>query len=179
MRIIYAILLFLSVSIHQVQAQDSADLPKIFMIGEYESDYEALNMQHNVMLLTACDDNMEVAFDKWWSMLQEMEAYSNVIGYDLSGIKAWFNVFWEPDGSIRHIAYHLKPNSKFVKPEEMNAFLNSFSKNYTFPLVTKKKYSHYGSASFPTMPRLLGKDKTQPADPKKGKQTVNDGRVKY
>ena len=88
-------------------------------------------------------------------MLQEMEAYSNLIGYDLKGVRAWLNIFWEKDGRIRHIAYYLKPSSKLVDLTELTAFFSSFINHYSFPLVTDSRYSHYGSASFPTAPRRV------------------------
>ncbi|MEO1517619.1 MAG: hypothetical protein AAFV95_21525 [Bacteroidota bacterium] len=137
------------------QLQADTTLPKVFMIGEHEQQYEALAMEHGTMLLTACEDDMDVAYGKWWSMIQEIEAYSVLIGYDLKGIKAWVNFFWEKDGRIRHITYYLKPNSKLVDQDELKAFFSSFMNHYTFPLVAEERYSHYSTASFPTSPRRV------------------------
>jgi len=130
-------------------------LPKVFILGEYEKEYEQLNMDHSAQLLTVCDDDMEVAFDKWLSMIKEMEAYASLIGYEIKGIKVWLNVFWHESGSVKHIAFHLKQNSRNVDTSDLSAFFSSFMNHYTFPLVTNEKYSHYGSASFPTFPRKL------------------------
>ncbi len=145
-------------------------LPKAFIIGEHEQQFESLTIEHSTMLLTACEDDMGVAFEKWWSMIQEMEAYASLIGFDLKGIKIWLNVFWNGNGSIRHIAYYLKPNSKNVDTAELTAFFSSFMNHYTFPLITQARYSHYGSAAFPTLPRRVNNEDT----PNNGKPLVKD-----
>jgi hypothetical protein len=132
--------------------------PKVFILGEHEDAYEQLNLDYSVMLLTACNGNMDDAYQKWVSMLNEMEAYATLINYDIKGVKVWLNVFWNGDGSVKHIAYHLKQNSRNIDTAEFTAFLTSFMNHYKFPLVTNEKYSHYGSASFPTHPRKLNTD---------------------
>ncbi len=135
------------------QPQNGAEdtiLPKAFIIGEHEKKFEELSIEHSAMLLNVCDDDMQVAFGKWLSMLKEMEAYAGVIGYDLKGLKLWLNIFWDANGEVRHIAYYPKPNSRNVKLDELNAFFSSFMNHYTFPLIAEVKYSHYGIASFPT-----------------------------
>jgi hypothetical protein len=132
--------------------------PKVFILGEHEKAYEKLNLEYSVMLLTACNGNMDTAYQKWLSMLNEMEAYATLINYDIKGVKIWLNVFWNIDGTIKHIAYHLKQNSRNIDTAEFTAFLVSFINHYKFPLVTQSKYSHYGSASFPTHPRKLSTD---------------------
>jgi hypothetical protein len=142
--------------------------PKVFILGEHEKAYEQLNLEYSVMLLTACKGNMETAYQKWLSMLNEMEAYATSINYDIKGVKVWLNVFWNVDGTIKHIAYHLKQNSRNIDTAEFTAFLSSFINHYKFPLVSDQKYSHYGSASFPTHPRKLNTDtgsgSIEPAD---------------
>ncbi len=132
--------------------------PKVFILGEHETAYEQLNLDYSVMLLTACNGNMDDAYQKWVSMLNEMEAYATLINYDIKGVKVWLNVFWNKDGSVKHIAYHLKQNSRNIDTAEFTAFLTSFMNHYKFPLVINEKYSHYGSASFPTHPRKLNTD---------------------
>lgn len=127
-------------------------LPKVFILGEYEKEYEQLNIDYEMLLLTACGEDMDVAFSKWLSMLREMEAYATKINFELKGIKLWMNIFWNEDGSISHIAFHLKRNSRNTNIDELKAFLSSFMNHYKFPLVIDKKYSHYGSAAFPTIP---------------------------
>jgi hypothetical protein len=60
-------------------------------------------------------------------------------------------VFWNKDGSIDHLAYHLKPNSKNVKYEELTAFLADFRNNYRSPLKFDAAYCNYSAGSFPVM----------------------------
>lgn len=132
--------------------------PKVFILGEHESAYEKLNIDYPVMLLTACNGDMDLAYQKWLSMLTEMEAYATLINYDIKGVKVWLNVFWNQDGTVKHIAYHLKQNSRNIDTAEFTAFLISFMGKYKFPLINNEKYSHYGSASFPTQPRKLNTD---------------------
>ena len=138
--------------------QNDTTPPKVFILGEHEKAYEQLNLDYSVMLLTACKGDMDNAYQKWVSMLNEMEAYATMINYDIKGVKVWLNVFWNNDGTIKHIAYHLKQNSRNIDTAELTAFLTSFMNHYTFPLVVDKKYSHYGSASFPTHPKKLSTD---------------------
>ncbi len=125
-------------------------LPKSFVIGEFEKQFEELNLSHSTMLLTVCNNDMDLAFGKWLSMLKEMEAYADVIDYDLKSLNLWLNIFWSAEGKIQHIAYYPKPGSRNVNLDELSAFFSSFMNHYTFPLVANTVYSHYGSASFPT-----------------------------
>jgi len=161
MRIFFSIIIFslscitfLSGSNAQLIKSDSTSLPKVFILGQYEKAYEKLFDDHSTVLLEICDDDMDLAFDKWLSMLEEMEAYATSIDYNIKGIKIWLNVFWNKDGSIKHLAYHLKVNSRNIEhQEELTAFFSSFMNHYKFPLVADRSFSHYGSASFPTFTR--------------------------
>lgn len=150
---------------------DSTALPKVFIMGEYEDQFNSLMHEHEALLLSECDNDMAIAFEKWVSMLKEMEAYSEIVAYDLKGIKMWLNIFWDKDGAISHIVYHLKPNSRNIDLEELTGFFVSFTNNYKFPLVTDEKYSHYGSAAFPTFARRV---KSKDAKPPKAGQLVKD-----
>jgi hypothetical protein len=137
-----------------VKGFQGSQLPKVFLIGEYSEEFEAMSAEYKDNLMSVCNYDMDVAYKKWMSMLQEMETYSDRIDYDLKGIKIWLKVFIEPDGTVKHIAYYLKPRSRNVDVEELTAFLSSFMNNYKFPLINKTRYSHYGSASFPTIPQV-------------------------
>ncbi|MEM8908100.1 MAG: hypothetical protein AAGD05_09670 [Bacteroidota bacterium] len=142
-------------------------LPKVFILGEHEAAFEKLSAKYPVMLLEACNNEMNEAYDKWREMLQEMENYSESLGYDLKSIKIWLNVFWHKDGSIDHMAYYFKPLSKHVDTERFTLFLISFLNNYTFPLEFQQNYAHYGSASFPTMPRRIKEEDKKKVNPSK------------
>ncbi len=139
--------------------EDTVSLPKVFVLGQHEKAYEKLYAKHSTVLLEVCNDDMDVAFDKWLGMLEEMEDYANSIDYDIKGIKVWLNVFWDKNGKIKHIAYHLKVNSRNVQLDELTAFFSSFMNHYTFPSISQQNFSHYGSASFPTFARRIKSNK--------------------
>jgi hypothetical protein len=132
-------------------AQDSLILPKVFLIGDYEDQYGLLYEEYHNILLSVCNDDMNLAFAKWMDMLSEMEAYAETINYDLKGLKVWLKVFWQNNGTIKHISYHLKPHSRYADVAELSAFFTSFMNHYQMPISTKVKYTHSGSAQFPTM----------------------------
>jgi len=125
-------------------------LPEIFMLGDEGQLYEN-EMPKYQTLLEACSDDMPVAFQKLYSMMKEMEAYADLVGYDLKGVNAWMHFFWDKDGSIEHIGYHLKPNSKNVDTDKLEVFLKDFARHYKFPLVVDEPYAHYSSFAFPIL----------------------------
>jgi len=131
-------------------SDENVTLPKVFILGEHESDYEQLMLQYNTSLLTACDNDMQVAFSKLNGMFQEIEAYAEQMHYDIKGVKLWVHIFWDKDGSINHLGYHLRPNSKNVDTSELTTFLESFIEQYRFPLTTDTNYTLYTSTSYPT-----------------------------
>ncbi len=140
--------------------QTDSIAPKAFLIGEYEQAFEQLLNEHQTLLLTACNDDMNVAFEKWRDMVVAMESHSDVVNFDLKGVKLWLNIFWKEDGSIRHIAFYPKPNSRNVDTDKLTLFLMSFINNYQFPLKVGKKFSHYGVASFPTFSKKEEEEKS-------------------
>lgn len=110
---------------------------------------------HSTMLLEVCENDMNVAYAKWIDLLNQLESHAQNHAFDINGIKLWLNVFWNEDGSIKHLVYHPKPNSKNVKTEDISSFFTSFIDHYEPNLVTQYKFSHYGSASFPTFPQRV------------------------
>ncbi len=129
---------------------DSLALPKVFLIGEYEEQYSLLYETYNDILLSVCHDDMNLAFDKWMDMISEMESYAGQINFELRGVKIWLKVFWSATGSIEHISYYLKPNSRNIDTAELSAFLSSFMNHYQLPIKSGVRFTHNGSAAFPT-----------------------------
>ena len=125
-------------------------LPKVFQIGEYEEQYGLLYEVYHDILLTVCNDDMNLAFSKWMDMIAEMESYAHQINFDLNGVKIWLKVFWNEDGSIRYLSYYRKPKSRNIDTSELSAFLSSFMNVYKMPVNSKVKFTHNGSAQFPT-----------------------------
>ncbi|MFK7807593.1 MAG: hypothetical protein AB8F74_07345 [Saprospiraceae bacterium] len=135
---------------HSTICEKDTVAPKVFIIGDYEKQYQDLLSEHEMLLLTACDNDMNVAFEKWQGMLLAMEEHSEAVKYDLRGLKMWLNIFWDEDGTVNHIAYYLKPNSRNADTERLTMFFRDFMNNYRFPLIVGEKFSHYGMATFPT-----------------------------
>ena len=124
-------------------------LPKVFVLGQFESSYDDLVQSYDQSLLTACNCTMKSAFGKWLGMLHELELYSKKQDVDIRGVKVWLHVFWKADGTIDHIAYHLRPNSKTIDAQVMSDLLAGFAKQYSFPLTSEVGYAHYSTGSFP------------------------------
>ncbi len=133
-------------------AQDSP----VFVLGEQEKKYEQLTRDYSQSLLTACDNDMQVAFDKWLEMMQAMEAYAKKIRFDLNGVSVWFHVFWSPEGNIDNVGFLLRPNSRNIPNADLAAFLSSFIKRYQFPVTSDQPFSHYTGATFPTFSQRVG-----------------------
>lgn len=126
------------------------EVPPVFIIGENEQEYEALLGAYKKSLLDVCGSDMTYAFDLWMGLIEEMEAYSQQVGFDLNGAKAWFHVFFEKDGTISNIGFHLKPTSRNIDNDELSAFLTSFISQYKFPFTSLEKFASYTSVSFPS-----------------------------
>ena len=155
---VFIIPLFFTALLEPGQAQAPAqqqhdDIPVVALIGEYESSFEQLARENPGILLEECGNDMDIAYEKWMDMLVAMEDYAESIGFDINGLKTYFYIFWNADGSFRHLAFYPKPNSRNIPTEELVAFFKSFAHEFRLPLKASEGYSHYGSASFPTHSR--------------------------
>lgn len=146
---LFLILNHSSASVTTALPVDSIKLPKVFLLGEHEKEFEKLQQQYSTSLLSTCGYNPDLTFDKWAQFLIDMEDYSEAINYDLKGVKMWIEVFWLPNGSIKHIAYALKPQSRNVETKELSAFMSSFINHYKPRFQPNKKISHSAHAFFP------------------------------
>ncbi|MDQ3142288.1 MAG: hypothetical protein M3Q56_08580 [Bacteroidota bacterium] len=155
----YFLSLFVMLSIGQINAQsaterlqiqDELKLPKSFLLGEYEQAYEKLINTYSNLLIQAYDNDLIKAFDLWSTFLLDMEEYAKKNNFELNGLKLWLNVFFNPDGTIQHIVYFPKPNSRNMQFELLSTFFISFSNNYHIKDYLKFKCAQYGTVSFPT-----------------------------
>ena len=135
---------------NSVQDTNSFDIPQVFMIGEYSEYYADLSLDHPDILLSVFQNDMDFAFEKWAGMLVEMEHYSEEIEYDIKGLKIWFNIYFNPDGTIKYLAFFPKPNSRNIPVEELTAFFKNFAKVYKMNVTTENGFQHSASAAFPT-----------------------------
>ncbi len=131
------------------QAEEQETVPLVSLIGEDQYLLSDLSMKYSDILLQVCGNDMDVAYDTWSEMLGAMEDYSEELGVDLKGVKTYLHVFWNPDGTVAHIAFFPKPNSKNVPIAELRAFFKEFAKVYQLPLTHETGFSHYASGAFP------------------------------
>ena len=82
-------------------------------------------------------------------MMVAMEDYAEKVKFDVNGLKIWLHAFWNEDGTLSHIGYLLRPDSRNVNTLELAAFLKTFMQRYEFPLSSSKPFSHYTGANFP------------------------------
>ncbi len=129
----------------------SASLDKVFLLGTQEQAYEQYTGEYSQSLLEASSGNITQAFESWLDMQQSIDAYAKSQRYDLNGVKIWLHVFWAADGSIDHLGFLLRPDSRFVDTNELKVLLAGFIENYRFPLRSNTKFSHYTGATFPTL----------------------------
>ncbi|HMZ25255.1 MAG: hypothetical protein KDC31_08000 [Saprospiraceae bacterium] len=155
--LIIMLILSMNSGLAMIHSPDSTG-PKVFLLGDDENLMNSLSKNYPTLLMKVCKDDMEVAYNVWMEMLSDMEAYATKINFDIRGTKLWMNVYWNKNGKIEYIGYYLKPNSRNVKTEEMNAFFASFMKNYQMNLSYTGRFYHNGSAAFPTHFKAL-KDK--------------------
>ncbi len=131
-------------------------LPTVFVLGEYESSYDELVQTYPQSMLEACACSKEDAFAKWIGMLNEFDIYARKQNVDIRGVKLWLHVFYNNDGSVKHIAYHLRPNSRQLDADVIAPLLEGFARQYRFPITGNQGYAHYSTGAFPVFGELTG-----------------------
>lgn len=126
-------------------------LPLVFILGQEEAAYEKLNEAHPRNLLVVSGNDTGKALNNWLEFIKTLQEHAENVKFDINGLKVFLHVFWNEDGSIRHIGYFVKPDSRNFKPDELRAFFGTFARAYKPVLSSDKKFSHYTSASFPTL----------------------------
>jgi hypothetical protein len=132
--------------------KQKTDLPKVFIISDDQASFEQLSALYNATLMDACKDNDETAYSKWTNMMHAFEQHAEKNNINIKGVKMWVKVFWATDGTVDHVGYFLKPNSRNVKIEELSALWRTFQEKYHLPMdegASPGKFSNYGSVSFP------------------------------
>ena len=131
------------------QDQDT-ELPVVFTVGEYGKLYEELVSECETPLFDLTDRSMDSAYIYWLDQMGKLETHADTSGFDIKGVKIWINVFWNPDGSIKHIAFFPKKSSRNIDFDKLRGLLLSFARKCRSPIQSSSCYSHFGSASFPT-----------------------------
>ena len=152
-QVLIFILCFSVLGLHEIHAHNTTIgdtiLPKVFLMGDYEKEYDKMKSSYSTSLLSACNNDTDITFDKWARLLLSMEAYAKEINYDVNGVKMWIEVYCDADGTIKHIAYFLKPNSRNIDTAELNGFMMSFMSRYKVVGAKAVKFYNNGHASFP------------------------------
>ena len=136
-----------------ITKQQEETIPKVSLLGEYESLFADLSPSHGGILLNVSGNDMDLAYDRWMEMLGAMEDYSEEINYDIRGVKTYMHVFWNADGTIAHLAFFPKANSRNVPIAELKAFFSGFVKEYQMQITAETGFNHYASGSFPVFDR--------------------------
>ena len=140
-------------------AASAQKAPRVFVIGEAtEKAYEKLGEAQQTGLLEACDCSMEEAFKLWVGMLHEIEKHADREGLDIRGVKVWLHAFYGADGTVEHLAYHLRPSSKQVDERKFSKLLESFTRTYTFPVLHEGGFAHYSTGSFPIFGEVTARE---------------------
>jgi hypothetical protein len=149
----YLIVILLSLFLEQAQAQSVpsvSPVPNVFLIGQYEDQYLALSKQYPASFLSVYHDDLDIAFRSWSNLLMDMEDYASNLNFDIRGVKMWINLYFNQDGTIAHLAFFPKPNSRNIPEEELIAFFKNFVRDYKMTVKADKGFQHSASAGFPT-----------------------------
>ena len=147
--ILIALTLLLDLGFSQT-SKAPASIPGVFLIGEYEEEYMSLSKQHPAIFASVYGNDINLAFRGWSDMLMDMEDYAAEINFDIKGVKLWFSLYFNQDGTIKHLAFYPKPNSRNVPVEDLAGFFESFIAQYRLPVKAEKSFHHSASAGFPT-----------------------------
>ncbi len=147
MKIVMTLILGTTFFASSLLAQD--DVQPVFVLGENEKAYEMLNQDYSQTLLEVSGFDTQKAFEHWMDMMKQMEDYAKKLRFDIKGVKLWLHVFWNEDGTVSHIGYLLRPDSRNIDNLELAAFLKTFSARYKLPVGSSRKFSHYTGANFP------------------------------
>lgn len=147
-------ILFLSVNL----ATNAQKVPIVFQVGENQELYSKLIAKYNKQLLTVCDDDMELAFEKWSDLMSNIELFAKQEGLDIRGVKLWINVFFNKNGKIDYIFYHPKPISLNMDYSKLTKILEKFASSNKIDIQYTASFSHYGSAHFPVLYQLYNQN---------------------
>lgn len=110
---------------------------------------DELSGQYQSSLFSASNADFAQTVHNWRLFLLSMQEYAASIDFDIKGVKVWLKIYWAKDGSIDHIAYILSDRSININPQDWEAFLRSFMRNYKLPITHIKPFSYENPISFP------------------------------
>lgn len=125
-------------------------IPRVFIIGEYEDQYMMLSKKHPAIFSSVYNNDIDKAFRGYSYLLMDIEDYAEELNFNIKGVKLWLNIYFNADGTIEHLAFYPKPNSRNVPIDQLSAFFKNFVTQYRHPVRAQKAYYHSASAGFPT-----------------------------
>ncbi len=102
------------------------------------------------MFMSVYLNDIDIAFREWANVLMDIEDYADNMKFDIKGVKLWINLYFNADGTIAHLAFFPKPNSRNVPVEHLTAFFKNFVREYKLNVEAAKPFQHSASAGFPT-----------------------------
>jgi hypothetical protein len=127
--------------------RSDTNAPKVFVMGEF--DVSKLKESYNTTLFSVCKGDLDAAFDKSARILVGIEDYAQKNKFDLKGVKMWVEFYFDKDGTLKHLSYALKPNSRNIDTRDLTAFLMSFTNSFKLPISTNRRFYTNMHASFP------------------------------
>ena len=100
--------------------------------------------------MSVFNNDIDLAYKGWSEFLMDVEDYASDLNFDIKGVKLWINLYFNADGTIAHLAFFPKPNSRNVPQDQLVAFFKTFVRQYQFPEQAEEGFQHSTSATFPT-----------------------------
>lgn len=127
------------------------DIPAAFSLDKNEQAHRTLIKSHPKTLLDAANDDLKVVFEQWLHLMHDIDKYSEEVKFDIKGVRVWLDIFFAADGSIEHIAFILRPDSRNIDEAELRAFFSAFTRKHKLDLTYAEGFHHYSGANFPTL----------------------------
>lgn len=132
------------------QTPGTAQIPEVFLIGEYEDQYLQLSEAFPQSFMSLYANNIDLAYKGWSGFMMDIEDYAADLKFDIRGVKLWINIYFHPDGTVAHVALYPKPNSRNIPEDQLVAFFKNFVRQYHFTETAEQGFRHSASVSFPT-----------------------------
>ncbi|MGB3547041.1 MAG: hypothetical protein WBA17_08695 [Saprospiraceae bacterium] len=134
-----------------VSAQEK--VPTIFQLSDVEKLNAQLQEQYPQDFFTAVDNDFGRAEGIYLEVMKSVDAFARSINYDIDGMKVWIQFFIGTDGSIQHLGFQLRPESRNMDVSEIKAFFKAYIEKNRFPLTADQPFNYYTRATFPTIAR--------------------------
>lgn len=125
------------------------NMEKIYVLGEYQEQYETLAQHYPKTLIEVAGYDMNVAYEIWMDLLAQLEKHAARVNLKLDGVQLHLSVYWTAEGKIDYIGFYPKSESRLISGAEIQALLKTFLDFYKSPVEFDENYNHNASAIFP------------------------------